>query len=140
MENLYAELKEKHQKEFSKFPIKFAFSNEQFENVMREWGYTKEDTDKVVSVIGGGIVRKQDLQAFHDMFNMFDNEEKEARKSDKYLEDMFDYELANHEYGYTYDLEDTLTALGLTYEDIENDIRLSNALYKALSFYREEEG
>ena len=46
----------------------------------------------------------------------------------KYLVDMFKYELANHEYGYTYDLEPTLEACGLTEEDIENNSDLNKKL------------
>ena len=41
---------------------------------------------------------------------------------------MFDYELRNHEFGYTGEYEDTLDALGYTWKDIEADKRLKNGL------------
>ena len=44
--NKYQELKEKHSKEFNKFPIKFAFSESQFKEAMKDLGLTEKDTDK----------------------------------------------------------------------------------------------
>jgi hypothetical protein len=46
---------------------------------------------------------------------------------------MFNYELANHEYGYTQDLTDTLEALGLTMNEINADPRMANALKRAIA-------
>jgi hypothetical protein len=48
---------------------------------------------------------------------------------------MFLYELANHEYCITYDLEDTLDALALTVDEINADPRLLHGLEKALKQY-----
>ena len=48
---------------------------------------------------------------------------------------MFLYELANHEYCITYDLEDILDALCLTVDEINADKRLLRGLEKALSQY-----
>ena len=45
--------------------------------------------------------------------------------------DMFRYELANHEYGYTYDTDDTVEALGLTYDEIDADPKLKDAFERA---------
>lgn len=44
---------------------------------------------------------------------------------------MFCYELANHEYGYTYDLDPTLDALGLTIEEVRQNERLLHGLEEA---------
>ena len=54
---------------------------------------------------------------------------------DGFIFDMFVYELANHEYCITYDLEDTLDALGLTAEQINADKRLTHGLNKAIKHY-----
>ena len=51
------------------------------------------------------------------------------------IKDMFLYELGNHEYCITYDLEDTLDAVGLTVDEINADKRLLCGLKKALSQY-----
>ena len=41
---------------------------------------------------------------------------------------MFEYELNNHEYCVTYSLEDTLGALNLSIDDINNNKALQNGL------------
>lgn len=142
--NQYEKLKEKQSEEFNKFPIKFAFSNEQFKEAMEELGLTENDTDKVVAVSdSGGFIRKTDVKSFNEMMSRHRKEEKEAMMNDLtgegYIKDMFEYELANHEYGYTYDLEDTLNAIGLSMEEINNDERLKHGFDLALNRYRENE-
>ena len=52
-----------------------------------------------------------------------------------YIYQMFAHELANHEYGYTYDLEETLDAVGLTAEQIKGNKALHHGLQKALKRY-----
>lgn len=44
---------------------------------------------------------------------------------------MFLYEMDNHEYGYTGDLDDTLDALGMEWEEIEASEKLLTGLKKA---------
>lgn len=53
---------------------------------------------------------------------------------------MFLYELDNHEYGYTGDLEDTLDCLGLTWEELKASPAMLKALDKASTEIREREG
>ena len=139
--NQYQELKDKHQKEFNEFPIGFAFSDEQFKEQMEKLGLTANDEDKIVGIGAGGFIRKDDVDKFNEMNKRQRAEEEEAIKNDTtgegYIKDMFDYELANHEYGYTYDLTDTLASLGLSMEDINKDKRLQNGLNLALKRYDE---
>lgn len=142
--NSYEELKKKHSEEFNKFPIQFAFSDEQFKENMAKLGLTEKDTDKVVAISSvGGFIRKTDVKAFYEMNKRHRQEEKDAINNDVtgdgYIKDMFAYELANHEYGYTHDLEDTLNALGLSIEEINNDNKLRHGLDLALNRYRENE-
>lgn len=140
--NAYAELKERQQKEVNAFPLGFAFSNQQFKNMMGKWGLTEDDTDKIYSIGSGGFVRKSDADAMHEMFERHAKEHKDAIKADitgdGYIYQMFVYELANHEYGYTYELQDTLDALDITDEDLEKNEALRNGLRKALKGYRDE--
>ena len=139
--NQYQELKDKHQKEFNEFPIGFAFSNEQFKEQMEKLGLTVDDEDKIVGIGAGGFIKKDDVDKFNEMNKRHRAEEEDAIKNDAtgegYIKDMFDYELANHEYGYTYDLTDTLASLGLSMEDINKDKRLQNGLNLALKRYDE---
>lgn len=141
--NQYLELKEKHQQEFNKFPMGFAFSYEQFKEGMEKLGLTMNDTDKVFGIFGGGFVRKSDEKAFNEMNKRHRQEEKEAIKNDLtgegYIKDMFEYELSNHEYGYTFDIEETLNAVGITIDEINNSENLKHGLELALSRYEENE-
>jgi hypothetical protein len=136
--NKYEELKLKQQKEFNAFPIKFAFTKEQFDKAMFELGLTPDDTDKIYRV-SDGFIRKTDSKAFNEMWDRFESEQERAMNEDKdgtgYIYDMFEYELANHEYGYTYDLRDTLDCLDLTLPQIKADKRLRTGLNKALKKY-----
>ena len=61
----------------------------------------------------------------------------EDTTGDGFIYSMFKYELANHEYGYTYDLEDTLRALGLTYEEVQEKPNLKKGLERALEDYKD---
>ena len=134
--NPYVELKNKHQSEVNAFPLGFAFSKEQFAEMMEEWGLTPEDTDKIYSIGGGGFVRKTDADAMEEMFERHAAEREVAIRENKddYLYHMFNYELANHEYSYTGELDDTLDALGLTMEDIIADPRMDEALKRACKY------
>lgn len=134
--NAYRELNQKHQKEVDEFPMFFAFSDSQFEEGMKKLGLKPTDT-KMIYKLGstGGFYRKSDSQALHDMFARHRQEMADAIAADEtgegFIYDMFDYELANHEYAYTWDLEPTLDALGLTIEQVRADERMKNALKKA---------
>lgn len=132
MTNKYDEVKQKHQKIVNDFPMKFAFSDEQFNRGMKELGLDPNDTDKVVSISGGGFIRKTDIKRFCDMWDTLRKEHNDLIKADKtgegYIKDMFVSELKNHEYGYTYELDDTLDALELTYEQVKNSPILSHGL------------
>ena len=69
------------------------------------------------------------------MFRQHKRQRKIAEAADKtgngYLLEMFRYELANHEYGYTRDPEPALDALGLTEQEIAGDKRLCAAYLTA---------
>lgn len=140
--NKYREMKERHQTEVNEFPIQFAFSNEQFKEGMEKLGLTEKDTDKVVATVGGGFIRKADVAAYKEMLTRHYNERAEAINNDLtgngFIYDMFKEELSNHEYGYTYELDDTLDSLGFTIEDINNNTNLKYGLELAMKDYKEE--
>lgn len=135
--NKYAELKNKLQKEFDAFPFGFAFSNEQFEKMKEELGV--KDNSELISIGAGGFIRKTDEKALDELINGKEKRMKEAIAEDKtgegFIKDMFLYELANHEYCITYELDDTLYALDLTLEEIEKDPRLKLGLQLAKNEY-----
>ena len=137
--NAYQQMKDRQQKEFDAFPIGAAFSDHQFQQMMEKWGLSVNDTDKICSIGGGCYIRKTDKDAFCDLMNRLNSEKENAIAADltgdDFIFDMFVYELANHEYCITYDLEDTLDALGLTAEEINADKRLTHGLNKAIKHY-----
>ena len=137
--NAYQEMKDRQQKEFDAFPMGAAFSQQQFQNMMEKWGLTVNDTDKICSIGGGCYIRKTDIAAFTTLINKTAAKLKNAITADTtgdgFIFDMFVYELANHEYCITYDLDDTLDALGLTIEEIKADKRLHYGLNKAIKHY-----
>lgn len=139
--NTYLELKEKQQKEVNDFPMVFAFSNKQFDEGMQKLGLKPEETDKIYSIGGGGYIRKTDSKALSEMSERHKKEMDEAIKNDKtgdnFIFDMFNYELGNHEYTYTWDITDTINSLGLTIEEINNNKRLLHGLNKARNAQKE---
>lgn len=137
--NAYKKLRDRQQEEMNAFPIGAAFSNEQFEKMMQEWGLTVHDTDKICSLGGGCFTRKSDKDAFLEMATRHGKERKDAIAADEtgdgFIYDMFYYELANHEYCITYDYEETFDALCLTEEQVYADKRLTHGLEKARKDY-----
>lgn len=132
MKNKYEEIREKHQKRINDFPIGFAFSDEQFKKMMENWGLKENDIDKLYFIGGGGFIRKKDSDEYNKMWDEIQKEHQDLINRDKtgegYIKDMFVYELENHEYGYTHDLEDTLNALELTYNQVMKNPSLKHGL------------
>lgn len=138
--NKYQELKKKQQKEINDFPFMWAFNKKQFAEGMEKLGLKETDTDKIYSIGGGGFIRKTDSEKLHEMMERLDAEMKQAIAEDPtgdgFIFDMFNYELANHEYNYTRDISDTLDCLGLTEEEVAADERLLRGLKKAIAKQR----
>jgi len=129
--NLYQNLKDQHQEDINNFPMFFALSNSQFEEGMQKLGLNSTDTDQIYKTDSGGYYRKTDAKEFHSIISSHKEEMKHAMGNDQFLYDAFDYELGNHEYCITWDVEPTLEALGMTEEEIENDARMSAIFRKA---------
>ena len=137
--NAYAEMKERHQKRVNTLPIKFAFGMKQFREMMESWGLTEDDTDKIYKMGGtGGFYRREDSKLIFGTLEENEIEMQAAIRNDLdgsgFIRDMFSYELANHEYCITHDLEPTLDALGLS----EDDVNASPALLNGLKLAKEE--
>ena len=135
--NAYRQLRDKQQAEVNAFPMFFAFSDKQFAEGMAKLGLEPGATDQIYKLGGtGGFYRRSDSQALRDMFDRHGKEMEEAIKADKtgegFIFDMFDYELANHEYCITFDVEPALDALGLTIDEIMADKRMKKALLRAI--------
>ena len=80
MSETYADMRAMHQEEFNAFRLGAAFSNEQFDEMMKKWGLRPDDTDKILSIGYGSFIRKSDREAFHEMVNRQAKEMDEAMK------------------------------------------------------------
>lgn len=120
----YQELKKKQEAELNDFPIIFAFSDDQLYRGMEKLGIDMDDTHLLTSVGGGGYIRKSDVEKFKEMYNRHERELAEAMADEGFMMDAFAYELANHEFGITYDPSDTLRALNMTFKQLNDDERV----------------
>lgn len=143
MKNEYIELRRRQQAEYNNLPIGAAFNDEQFKEMMENWGLGVGDTDKIARLVGGSFIQKKDLDHYHEVANRLINEIEEAIAADKtgdgFIYQMFLTELQDHEYSYTGDAEETLDALGYTVDDIRADARLLHGFNKAVARAAEEE-
>lgn len=135
--NKYIEYKNRKHAEFDKLPMKVAFGNKQFEQMMKEWGLTtsKEDLTKIHQLGAGCYCLKKDTHLFEEHFQRTQKELKEFLKDDDNLKSAFKYEFANHECGYTYTPQDALPPLNLTYEEVEKNKRLNRVFNEAWCEY-----
>lgn len=137
----YREFTEAEQKRYNDFASKYifyAFSDKQFIEGMKAKGLDPEtDKDKVYSMFGGGFYKKEDAAKVREMFQSLEDNRKKQIEADTtgegFIYEMFLYELNNHEYSYTGDMEDTLNALGLTVEEINANEALLTGLHKAIA-------
>ena len=142
--NAYAEMKKRHQEEVDALPIYWAFTEERFDEVLKELGLTKNDTDKLCRAPGGGFCLTSDAKMIADTLIRHRKELEAAIEADAtgddFIKDMFMYELRNHEYTYTCEVEEAAEACGFTMEQVENDKRLLHGLEAAAKKLREAAG
>ena len=114
----YLDLKKKHEKEFSEFPIAYAFNGKQLEEALEKLGATKEEC---VTVFGhGDIVKRTDAKALIKLLSDHTKELHQKLKDDPdFAEAAFLYEMDNHEYAINWSAdEDVLACFSITFEDI----------------------
>ena len=135
----YKELRERHQEETNKLPIYWAFGSEQYEELKKKLNIKNDDELKEKCFgIFGGIALKTDKEKILETLKRHNEEEKKLFEDDDFLQSAFEYELGNHEYIITYDLSDTLRALGISYKEYQESERYQNIMEVAISNYREE--
>ena len=131
--NLYEELRCKQRREVESLPLAFAFGQKQFQDMLRNWNLTEDDCDQVLSLGAGAYIQRKD----EEKLRVFDRHQSELREAiaaengSEFACDMFQYELQNHEYGYTGDISDTLDALGFTLKQVMESCALLTGLNKA---------
>jgi hypothetical protein len=142
MTETYQTMKNRQQRELDSLPIKWAFSDKQFKEALSEMGLTLDDTHLLIRVPGGGFMRKTEKHLLKKTFTRHEQELQAAIDHDPdgsgFIFDMFDYELGNHEYCITHDIEPALDALGIDQADVEKNPALQNGLRLALQEQREK--
>ena len=133
---MYREFKEMKQKEFNALPTMFAFSMKQLEEQMQKLGTNKSE---IVNLGYGMFMRKQDVYMLDAFEGKYEAMQKELMENDDFLLDAFLYELRNHEYIVTYEVEDALEVFDLTVEDVKNDKRMLVAINKAMAIIEKED-
>ena len=128
----YKNFKQSQQNDFSAFPMFWAFSNEQFAAGLLKLDCTKED---LFSFGSGGYYRKSDSDKLSALLKKLSEEKKAFFSIRENLISALKYEMANHEYSYTYDLYDTLCSVNIdpkNVTDFENEcIKVASAEYLA---------
>ena len=129
----YIQMKNRHEKEYADFTKKcvfFAFSNDQFNEGMKKIGLNPKETNKIYKIGHGGFILRSKSKEHIELLNRFGEETEQAIKNDfdgtGFIREMFEYEMNNHEYGYTRDITDTLDCLNLTMEQIQANEKLLN--------------
>lgn len=138
----YCQYKKRQQEEFNKLPMKAAFGDKQFREMMKEWGLTtsKEDLNKVVSLGYGAYCKVEDKHLFDELLEKHLKEDEEFYKDDEQLKDAFIYEFGNHECGYTYNPAEALPALGLSWKDVMTDKRIARLFNEAWNEFLDNNG
>lgn len=141
--NAYEEMKQRHQAEANELPIYWAFTQESFVETLNKLGLTESDTDKLCKMCGGFCL-KTDAERIVKTLHRHQEELRAAVAADTtgdgFIEEMFLYELRNHEYTYTLDTEETVNACGFSEVEVEADPRLKRGLETACKKLREAEG
>lgn len=134
----YEELKAKHQQEVNGLPIYFAFGNEQLEKLTQELGFKDQDEllKNVFSIGAGSIILNKDKDKVLNTFLEHDKAMLKAFENDEFLLSAFEYELANHEYIITYDITDTLRALGIKLTEYQTNERYQKLMQQAIINYK----
>lgn len=135
----YLAIKKQIREESNAFPYGFAFSDEQFDHMMEQWGYDPADTDKIIRVWSGAFIRKADKPALLEMYRRHDKMREDALAGDKtgegYIYEGLLYEMQDHEYLYSNDAETVLDAVGLSLKDLEESEAVAHAFELAERAY-----
>lgn len=115
----YHDSKKCHEQELSEFPIAYVFNNEQMNEALEKLGAELSECCTVLGI--GDIVKKTDAPLLIAMLKRHVKDTHELLMSDKELaEEIFTYEMDNHEYAINYDGDaDILACLNLDWDLIK---------------------
>lgn len=138
----YRELLHRQEQEMRALPTGYAFTDGQFDAMMRGWGLDPDaDKDKIRPIGCGGYIRNEDAERFHAMRARHRAEMDAAVAADGtgdgFIHGMFRYELGRFDRDFALDhLDDVLRGLGYTAGDVADDPRLLHGLQRAAAELR----
>jgi len=133
----YSEFKQKRDEAVSALPIFYAFNDKQFEEGMKNLGLNADELNLILSLGGGGYIKKTDRQMIIQSFKDAENDFAELMKDDTFFIDAVSYELGNHEFCITYDPSDALAAVSLSIDAVNADERMKKLYFVARAQYLE---
>ena len=130
----YRKMRQRHQAEANSLPLMFAYSTEQFDEGMRKLGLEPYQVDKIYRLGDQNcFYKKTDSELIFSTFDKHEKEQQEAMQNDDFVQSMFEYELANHEWQISGDDEEVLDACGLSENEL--DERLAQIWEKAKNVF-----
>lgn len=138
----YQDFKLAQEKEVNEFTSKYcfwAFGQDQLNKKLAELGITEEELQEKYIGFHGGAMRADKANDYLELLKRHFNQLQEHLKDADFALAAFKYELASHEYGYTYDETPSLRVLGLSARDVADNEVLRNAFVKAVQDIKEQD-
>lgn len=114
----YTEYKNIRKKEFNELPFFFAFSKKKFDEILKEKGYNSQDVTRFGTVT---FSHKKDFDKIKECFEKHETTLNALLKDKSFFKEAMIYEMKNHEYSITHDLEDALGALDISYDFVKEN-------------------
>lgn len=132
--NAFQVLRKRQTDEFLAFPQFYAMGEASLQATLERMGLGE---DQVCRIFDGVYIVAKDYPAFQAMQERHRSELQAAIAADRtggnFIFEMFLVQLQNHEYGYTEDASDALDSLGLTWEQVNANVRLKRGLDMAMA-------
>lgn len=128
----YCDFKLAEREAIDALPIEFAFNDDQFHDMLKKFGLTTEEKDKLRRIPGGGFCLAADAQMIVETMLSWSRKLSEIIKTDdEFAVDALRYELDNHEYGCTGEPDYALLELGLPSDVNKLDDRMKSLFCRA---------
>lgn len=127
----YAEFKQKTREELNNLPLIFAFSEEQVNEAISQLSAKLNPDESIVYIGYGGYCRESDQHLMPEMAKRHKAELTQLMQDFDFAVSAFIYELNNHEYTYTWEIEPALSALDLSIKEVNENETLRKALIQA---------
>lgn len=113
------EYDEKYNKEFNKTGVFWAFSNEQFEENKT---HKNAPDNEYLSIGLGGYIHKSNKEKLDNFYKVIAPKLKKEFTNNININDLIDYELANHECYYTYDYSNVIGLVQYYFDMDSNEV------------------